>query len=96
MISSSSTMDVPTPASSSSIFTTGTSIVIPTPTQSPQCEGSLSSGNYEVSWSISVGNVDFTVSVDTTGWVGIGFSLTPTMVCKVYIQCLYCYVYIFV
>ena len=78
-------MDVPTPTLSSSIFTTRSSVVNPTPIQSPQCEGSLSSGDYEVSWSVSVGNVDFTVSVNTTGWVGIGFSLTPSMVCKLYI-----------
>ena len=78
-------MVVPTRTSSSSIFTTSTSIVTPTPTQSPQCKGSLSSGVYEVSWAVSGGNVDFTVSADTTEWVGVGFSLTANMVCKIYI-----------
>ena len=49
-----------------------------------QCTGSRSSGVYEVSWSVSGGNVDFIVSADTTGWVGVGFSLTDDMVCKFY------------
>ena len=86
-------MVVPTRTSSSSIFTTSTSIVIPTPTQSPQCEGSLSSGDYEVKWSASGGKVDFSVSVANTasgvdtvaiGWVAVGFSLSASMVQKMY------------
>ena len=55
------------------------------PVSNAQCTGSLSNSSYEVSWAVSGGNVDFTVSADTTGWVGVGFSLTPSMVCKIYI-----------
>ena len=57
------------------------------PVSNTQCTGSLSNANsgYEVSWAVSGGNVDFTVSVDTTEWVGVGFSLTANMVCKTYI-----------
>ena len=45
-----------------------------------QCTGSMSNSGYEVSWAVSGENVDFTVSADTTGWVGVGFSLTANMV----------------
>ena len=55
------------------------------PVSNAQCTGSRSSGVYQVSWAVSGGNVDFTVSVDTTEWVGVGFSLTANMVCKIYI-----------
>ena len=63
------------------------------PVSNAQCTGSMSSGVYEVLWAVSGGNVDFTVSADTTGWVGVGFSLTPSMVCKTYI---YIYVCVYV
>ena len=58
-----------------------------------QCTGSMSSSGHEVSWTVSGENVEFTVSADTTGWVGVGFSLTPSMVCKIYI---YIYIYIYI
>ena len=63
------------------------------PVSNAQCTGSMLSGVYEVSWAVSGGNVNFTVSADTTGWVGVGFSLTPNMVCKTYIY-INIYVYI--
>ena len=62
------------------------------PVSNAQCTGSMSSGVYQVSWAVSGGNVDFTVSADTTGWVGVGFSLTDDMVCKN----LYIHIYIYV
>ena len=64
-------------------------IITTAPVSNAQCTGSMSSGVYNVSWAVSGGNVNFIVSADTTGWVGVGFSLTPNMVCKTYI-----YIYI--
>ena len=73
------------------------------PVSNAQCTGSMSSGVYEVLWAVSGGNVDFAVSADTTGWVGVGFSLTPSMVCKTYIHiyiymcvCMYNYIQLYI
>ena len=63
------------------------------PISNAQCTGSMSSGVYNVLWAVLGGNVNFTVFADTTGWVGVGFSLTSDMVCKTYI---YIYIYIYV
>ena len=63
--------------------------IITAPISNAQCTGSKSSGVYNVSWTVSGGNVDFTVFADTTGWVGVGFSLTSNMVCKTYMYVMF-------
>ena len=64
-------------------------IITTAPVSNAQCTGSMSSGVYNVSWTVSGGNVDFTVFADTTGWVGVGFSLTSNMVCKTYMYVMF-------
>ena len=54
-----------------------------------QCSGSINVGcdpvcDYQATWTVEGNNVRFTVSAQTTGWVGIGFSDDQLMV-SVYI-----------
>ena len=46
--------------------------------------GTMSSGSYTVEWEIDEEDyyVEFTYSAETTNWVGLGFSLSASMVCK--------------
>jgi len=50
-----------------------------------QCSGSIDVGcdpvcDYQATWTVEGNNVRFTVSAQTTGWVGIGFSNDQLMV----------------
>ena len=48
------------------------------------CTGMMSVGSYTVEWETDEDDeyVQFMYSAETTEWVGLGFSLSASMVCK--------------
>ena len=52
--------------------------------QDDSCSGMMSAGSFTVEWETDEDDdyVQFTYSAETTNWVGLGFSLSPSMVCK--------------
>ena len=45
-----------------------------------QCSGSIDVGTLQANWTVQGDSVEFIVSAQTTGWVGIGFSNDQLMV----------------
>ena len=52
--------------------------------QNDSCSGMMSVGSFTVKWETDDYDdyVQFTYSAETTNWVGLGFSLSASMVCK--------------
>ena len=52
--------------------------------QDDACTGMMSVGSYTVEWETDEDDeyVQFMYSAETTEWVGLGFSLSASMVCK--------------
>ena len=52
--------------------------------QDDPCSGMMSAGSFTVEWETDEDDdyVQFTYSAETTNWVGLGFSLSASMVCK--------------
>ena len=52
--------------------------------QDDPCSGMMSAGSFTVEWQTDEDDdyVQFTYSAETTNWVGVGFSLSASMVSK--------------